>query len=112
MALVLHFLIPSLSASLFTPSIQLRFGFPTLLLPSGVPRMIFLQIRHNHTTKTRNTRYNADSIRTAIHPSLPQNCQQRKLAISTNNRPHATTNPKPYTSRDEPSLTSLKLTVI
>jgi hypothetical protein len=45
MALVLQFLIPSLSASLFTPSIHLRFGLPTLLLPSGVPRVIFLHGR-------------------------------------------------------------------
>jgi len=46
MALVLQFLIPSLSASLFTPSIHLRLGLPTLLLPSGVPRVIFLHSSH------------------------------------------------------------------
>jgi len=45
MVLVLQFLIPSLSASLFTPSIHLRFGLPTLLQPSGIPRVIFLHGR-------------------------------------------------------------------
>jgi len=44
-AVILQFLIPSLSASLITPSIQLRFGLPTRLLPSGLSKMIFLHGR-------------------------------------------------------------------
>jgi len=45
MAFALQFLIPSLPASLFTASIHLRLGLPTLLLPSGIPRVIFLHGR-------------------------------------------------------------------
>jgi len=42
LALILQFLTPSLSASLITPSIQLRFGHPTRLLSSGLSKVIFL----------------------------------------------------------------------
>ena len=45
MAVVLQFLIPSHLASLFTPSIHLRLGLPTLVLPSGITRVIFLHGR-------------------------------------------------------------------
>ena len=43
LALLFQFLTPSLSASLITPSIHLRFGLPTRLLPSGLSKVIFLQ---------------------------------------------------------------------
>ena len=43
--LILQFLTPSLSASLITPSIHLRFGLPTRLLPSGLSKVIFLHGR-------------------------------------------------------------------
>ena len=43
LALILQFLTPSLSASLITPSIHLRFGLPTHLLPSGLSKVIFLR---------------------------------------------------------------------
>ena len=42
LALYLQFLTPRLSASLITPSIHLRFGLPTRLLPSGLSKVIFL----------------------------------------------------------------------
>ena len=42
LALILQFLTPSLSASLITPSILLRFGLSTRLLPSGLSKVIFL----------------------------------------------------------------------
>ena len=42
LVLILQFLTPSLSASLITPSIHLRFGLPTRLLPSGLSKVIFL----------------------------------------------------------------------
>jgi hypothetical protein len=42
LALILQFLIPNLSSSLITPSIHLRFGLPTRLLPSGLSKVIFL----------------------------------------------------------------------
>ena len=42
LALLFQFLTPSLSASLITPSIHLRFGLPTCLLPSGLSKVIFL----------------------------------------------------------------------
>ena len=42
LALILQFLTPSLSASLITPSIHLKFGLPTRLLPSGLSKVIFL----------------------------------------------------------------------
>ena len=45
LALTLQFLTPSLSASLITPSIHLRFDLPTRLLPSGLSKMIFLHGR-------------------------------------------------------------------
>ena len=45
MALILQFLTPSLSASLVTPSIRLRFGLPARLLPSGLSKVIFLHGR-------------------------------------------------------------------
>jgi hypothetical protein len=45
LALLLQFLTPSLSASLITPSIHLRFGLPTRLLPSGLSKVIFLRGR-------------------------------------------------------------------
>jgi hypothetical protein len=45
LALLLQFLTPSLSASLITPSIHLRFGLPTRLLPSGLSKVIFLHGR-------------------------------------------------------------------
>jgi hypothetical protein len=44
-ALLLQFLTPSLSAYLITPSIHLRFGLPTRLLPSGLSKVIFLHGR-------------------------------------------------------------------
>ena len=43
--LILQFLTPSLSASLITPSVHLRFGLPTRLLPSGLSKVIFLHGR-------------------------------------------------------------------
>jgi hypothetical protein len=51
MALVLQFLIPSISASLITPSIHLRFGFPAHLLPSSLSKVIFLhgKLSYIHT---------------------------------------------------------------
>ena len=42
LALLLQFLTPSLSASLITPSVYLRFGLPTRFLPSGLSKVIFL----------------------------------------------------------------------
>ena len=45
LALFFQFLTPSLSASLITPSIHLRFGLPTRLLPSGLSKVIFLHGR-------------------------------------------------------------------
>jgi hypothetical protein len=39
------YLTRNLSASLITPSIHLRFGFPNCLLPSGLSKMIFLHGR-------------------------------------------------------------------
>ena len=45
LAMLFQFLTPSLSASLVTPSIQLRFGLPTRLLPSGLSKVIFLHGR-------------------------------------------------------------------
>ena len=45
LALFLQFLTPSLSASLITPSIHLRFGLPTRLMPSGLSKVIFLHGR-------------------------------------------------------------------
>ena len=45
LALILQFLTPSLSASLITPSIHLRFGLPTCFLPSGLSKVIFLHGR-------------------------------------------------------------------
>src|SRR5215475_614823 len=36
---------PPISASLITPSIHLRFGLPTRLLPSGLSKVIFLHGR-------------------------------------------------------------------
>ena len=42
LVLVPQFLIPNFSASLITPSIHLRFGLPARLLPSGLPKVIFL----------------------------------------------------------------------
>jgi hypothetical protein len=45
LVLLLQFLTPSLSASLITPSIHLRFGLPTHLLPSGLSKVIFLHGR-------------------------------------------------------------------
>jgi hypothetical protein len=45
LALILQFLTPSLSASLITLSVHLRFGLPTRLLPSGLSKVIFLHGR-------------------------------------------------------------------
>ena len=45
LAFILQFLTPSLSASLITPSIRLRFSLPTRLLPSGLSKVIFLRGR-------------------------------------------------------------------
>jgi len=45
LALILQFLTPSLSASLVTMSIHLRFGLPTRLLPSSLSKVIFLHGR-------------------------------------------------------------------
>jgi len=45
LALLFQFLTPSKSASLITPSIHLRFGLPTRLLPSGLFKVIFLHGR-------------------------------------------------------------------
>jgi hypothetical protein len=45
LALLFQFLTPTLSASLITPSIHLRFGLPTRLLPSGLSKVIFLHGR-------------------------------------------------------------------
>jgi len=45
LALLFQFLTPSLSAALITPSIHLRFGLPTRLLPSGLSKVIFLHGR-------------------------------------------------------------------
>jgi len=45
LTLILQFLTPSLSASLITPSILLRFGLPTHLRPSGLSKTIFLHGR-------------------------------------------------------------------
>ena len=45
LTLLLQFLTPSLSASLITPSIHLRFGLPTRLMPSGLSKVIFLHGR-------------------------------------------------------------------
>jgi len=45
LALLFQFLTPSLSASLITPSIHLRFGLPTRLVPSGLSKVIFLHGR-------------------------------------------------------------------
>jgi len=42
---ILQFLAPSLSASLITPSIHLRFGLSTRLLPSSLSKVIFLHGR-------------------------------------------------------------------
>ena len=42
LALILQFLTPNLSASLINPSIHLRCGLPTRLLPSGLSKVIFL----------------------------------------------------------------------
>ena len=42
LALILQFLTPSPSASLVTPSIHLRFGLSTRLLPSGLSKLILL----------------------------------------------------------------------
>jgi len=52
LALLFQFLTPSLSASLITPSIHLRSGLPTCLLPSGLSKAIFLHGRLSciHTT--------------------------------------------------------------
>ena len=43
--LILQFLTPSLSASLFTPSIHMKFGLPTRLLPSDLSEVIYLHGR-------------------------------------------------------------------
>ena len=43
LASILQFVTPSLSASLITPSIHLRFGLPTRLLPSGL-----YVVKHNY----------------------------------------------------------------
>ena len=49
LALLFQFLTPSLSASLITPSIHLRSGLPTCLLPSGLSKVIFLHgILHSY----------------------------------------------------------------
>jgi hypothetical protein len=45
LALLLQFLTPSLSASLIIPSIHLKFGLPTRLLPSGLSNVILLHGR-------------------------------------------------------------------
>jgi hypothetical protein len=45
LALILQFVIPSLSASLVTPSIHLRFGLSARFLPSGLSKVIFLHGR-------------------------------------------------------------------
>ena len=45
LALILQFLTPSLSASLITPSIHLRFGLPRRFLSSGLSKVIFLHGR-------------------------------------------------------------------
>jgi len=45
LAFLFQFLTPSLSASLITPSIHLRFGLPTCLLPSSLSKVIFLHGR-------------------------------------------------------------------
>jgi len=45
LALLFQFLTPILSASLITPSIHLRFGLPTRLLPSSLSKVIFLHGR-------------------------------------------------------------------
>jgi hypothetical protein len=45
LTLLLQFLTPSLSASLITPSIHLRFDLPTRPLPSGLSKVIFLHGR-------------------------------------------------------------------
>jgi len=45
LALILQFLIPNFSASLITPSSQLRFGIPAHLLSSGLSKVIFLHGR-------------------------------------------------------------------
>ena len=44
LALLFQLLTPSLSASLKTPFIHLRFGLPTRLLPSGLSKVIFLHL--------------------------------------------------------------------
>jgi len=44
LGLALPILTPSLSASLITPSIHLRFGLPTRLLLSGLSKVIFLMV--------------------------------------------------------------------
>ena len=45
LALILQFLTTSLSASLITLPIHLKFGLPTHLLPSGLSKVIFLHGR-------------------------------------------------------------------
>ena len=45
LALLFQFLTASLSASLITPSIHLRFALPTRFLPSGLSKVIFLHGR-------------------------------------------------------------------
>jgi hypothetical protein len=45
LTLILQFLTPNLSASLVAPSVLVRFGLPTRLLPSGLSKVIFLHGR-------------------------------------------------------------------
>jgi hypothetical protein len=47
-ALIFQFLTPNFSASLITPSIHLRFGFPTRLLPSGLSKAVCLHFLYFH----------------------------------------------------------------
>ena len=49
LALILQFPTPSFFASLVTPSIHLKFGLPTHLLPSGLSKVIFLHGYSDYT---------------------------------------------------------------
>jgi len=111
LALILQFLTPSLSASLITPSIHLRFGLPTHLLPSGLSKAIFLHgklscirtipSKHKETQTSKRASY-PRRLETSVSTSHVASCRVPALII-TRHRSPATCS---ATSYDSPLVTS------